>query len=42
MLMGAYPFEDPELPKDVRRTIQVTILHFVSYKSSVDEVYLIL
>ncbi|XXG55750.1 hypothetical protein AAC387_Pa03g3349 [Persea americana] len=22
MLMGAYPFEDPELPKDVRRTIQ--------------------
>lgn len=25
MLVGAYPFEDPEEPKNFRKTIQVTI-----------------
>lgn len=27
MLVGAYPFEDPEEPKNFRKTIQVTLLH---------------
>jgi serine/threonine-protein kinase SRK2 len=28
MLVGAYPFEDPEEPKNFRKTIHVT--HFIS------------
>lgn len=32
MLVGAYPFEDPDEPKDFRKTIQVC--HFVSVMTS--------
>ena len=28
MVVGAYPFEDPEEPKNFRKTIQVTLIHF--------------
>lgn len=28
MLVGAYPFEDPEEPKNFRKTIQVSLYHF--------------
>jgi len=27
MLMGAYPFEDPDEPKDFRKTINVHLYH---------------
>lgn len=30
MLVGAYPFEDPEEPRDYRKTIQVTSSKVVS------------
>lgn len=30
MLVGAYPFEDPEDPKNFRKTIGVSCVHFLS------------
>jgi serine/threonine protein kinase len=29
MLVGAYPFEDPDEPKDFRKTIQVYLVAFL-------------
>lgn len=31
MLVGAYPFEDPEEPKNFRKTIQVSFLFFIFF-----------
>lgn len=34
MLVGAYPFEDPEEPKNFRKTIQVSFLFFIFFLRS--------